>query len=60
MDAKINYNQTPIQEITGHPILEQAGISLAVKREDLNHREGVRKQMVEIEIQSAGSLSRVA
>ena len=37
MDAKTNYNQTPIQEIAGHPILEQAGISLAVKREDLNH-----------------------
>ena len=37
MTRSLKYNKTPLQEIKGHPLLEKAGISLTVKREDLNH-----------------------
>lgn len=33
----LTYSPTPIQEITGHPLLKRAEVSLLVKREDLNH-----------------------
>lgn len=35
--ATLIYSKGPLQEIRGHPLLENAGISLTVKREDLNH-----------------------
>lgn len=37
MATSLEYNKGPLQEIRGHPLLEKAGISLTVKREDLNH-----------------------
>jgi 1-aminocyclopropane-1-carboxylate deaminase len=32
-----SYNETPIQEIKDHPAVDQAGLRLLIKREDLNH-----------------------
>ena len=37
MATSLKYDRSPLQEIKGHPLLEKAGISLTVKREDLNH-----------------------
>ena len=37
MPTSLKYNKGPLQEITGHPVLEKADISLTVKREDLNN-----------------------
>ena len=37
IDDLLPYRRTPIQELSKHPVVAQAGVRLLIKREDLNH-----------------------